>query len=234
MHPAALLSAWEAGAARPAPDRALLLLVASYPEHAAEAWAALPVGRRDAWLMALRERLFGPRLEMVANCPRCAEGLEVEMSLADVRVSPPPVEPPCEFEHDGVRVAFRLPTSHDLSAVVREGEAALLARCVEASAEGRPLAPSEIPAPVLAALDARLEEADPQAVVDVALDCPACGHGWSVRFDILATLWGEVEGWAAGLLRDVHALAAAYGWTEGDVLALSPLRRRLYREMVGA
>jgi hypothetical protein len=35
-------------------------------------------------------------------------------------------------------------------------------------------------------------------------------------------------------LLEVHALASHYGWTEPDVLALPPARRRAYLEMVGA
>ena len=35
-------------------------------------------------------------------------------------------------------------------------------------------------------------------------------------------------------LAEVHALAAAYGWTEAEVLALSAARRRAYLELVGA
>ena len=50
-------------------------------------------------------------------------------------------------------------------------------------------------------------------------------------FDVAAFLWAAVERWALLTLRDVHQLALAYGWGEGDVLALSPLRRQLYLEM---
>ena len=51
------------------------------------------------------------------------------------------------------------------------------------------------------------------------------------NFDVAAFLWASVERWALLTLRDVHQLALAYGWGEGDVLALSPLRRQLYLEM---
>ena len=34
-----------------------------------------------------------------------------------------------------------------------------------------------------------------------------------------------------GTLRDVHGLAAAYGWREEDVLRLSPTRRQIYLEL---
>jgi hypothetical protein len=34
------------------------------------------------------------------------------------------------------------------------------------------------------------------------------------------------------MLRDVHALATAYGWREADIVAMSPWRRQVYLDMV--
>ncbi len=53
-------------------------------------------------------------------------------------------------------------------------------------------------------------------------------------FDILSYLWTEIEDWAQRLLVDVHTLAVSYGWSERDILALSPRRRRMYLELLGA
>ena len=61
-----------------------------------------------------------------------------------------------------------------------------------------------------------------------------CGHEWDELFDVVSFVWAELEVQACRLLQEVHVLARAYGWREGDVLALSPRRRRLYLEMVGA
>ncbi len=84
------------------------------------------------------------------------------------------------------------------------------------------------------AVAARLAEADPGARIDLAVDCPGCGAAWSAPFDIVSFLWAEVDACARRLVGDVHALASAYGWTEDDVLALSPARREAYLELVGA
>ena len=160
----------------------------------------------------------------------------MQMNVADLRVPSPAVEPSYELEQDGLRIQFRLPTSADLAAVTAGGGLeVLLARCVEArTVEGQRVEPETLSPAILEALDARMEAADPQAVVEVALECPGCEHNWTVRFDIVAVLWSEVEAWAAGLLRDVQSFASAYGWTERDVFALSPLRRKIYREMIVA
>ena len=57
--------------------------------------------------------------------------------------------------------------------------------------------------------------------------------GLGLQLDIRAVLWAEVEAWANELLHDVHALASAYGWSESDVVRLSPWRREWYRQAVG-
>jgi len=66
------------------------------------------------------------------------------------------------------------------------------------------------------------------------LTCPACGHAFRVSFDIVSYFWSEVEDWAHRVLVDIHTLAAAYGWSERQILALSPMRRQLYVDMVRA
>ena len=75
---------------------------------------------------------------------------------------------------------------------------------------------------------------DPDADVRIALECPACSCAWELHFDIVSYFWSELDDWAHRTLADVHALASAYGWTEHTVLALSPMRRRIYLDMVGA
>ena len=77
-----------------------------------------------------------------------------------------------------------------------------------------------------------MAEADPQADIQLALSCPACGHQWLSTFDIVSFFWSEINAWAYRILREVHILASAYGWREADILAMSPYRRQLYLEMV--
>lgn len=81
---------------------------------------------------------------------------------------------------------------------------------------------------------ARLAEADPQADVQLNVCCPFCGKTWDVAFDITSFFWNEIEAWACRVLQEVHMLAGAYGWTEREVLGLSPTRRQMYLEMVSA
>jgi hypothetical protein len=79
-----------------------------------------------------------------------------------------------------------------------------------------------------------LAENDPLAETLFDFACAACGHRWQEPLDIAAWFWAEIEARARRLLYDVHALAAAYGWTEREILSLSEPRRAHYLEMAQA
>jgi hypothetical protein len=218
-----ILDVWERGRSTTLPERALDLLVAGgYPGQP----ESLAVGDRDALLVELRERTFGAAISAVGSCPTCGELLEVELAAADLRGEAAAGEL-LELATDGETVGFRLATAGDLLAVgaasdVEEGRRILLERCVE----------GELPPEHEEAVVARMAEADPGAWTDLALECPGCGHTWTAAFDIVSFLWAELDSCARRLVADVHTLASAYGWREGDVLALSPSRREAYLELV--
>lgn len=76
--------------------------------------------------------------------------------------------------------------------------------------------------------------ADPQANIRLSLTCPSCANPWEEGFDITDFFWSEVDAWAPRLLREVHVLAAAHGWSESEILAMTPQRRQIYMELVRA
>src|SRR5687767_13992176 len=81
---AQLIGAWEAGMPRHPLDRASTLLGVACPELTVAQIAALPVGRRDALLLDLRESLFGPALNCYAECPRCRARLEFSADVGAI------------------------------------------------------------------------------------------------------------------------------------------------------
>jgi hypothetical protein len=91
-----------------------------------------------------------------------------------------------------------------------------------------------LPEELVQAASTAMEKTDEQANVRIALGCPACSHQWSQPFDIVSYLWSEIEEWAQRLVLEIHVLASAYGWSESEIVALTPRRRRLYWDMVGA
>ena len=237
-----LLAAWEEGVTLQPAGQAVLLLALVCPERAP---ADLSLGERDRRLLALREQLFGPRLRSLAACPGCGEQLELDFDVGDLRVPAaqlPPAGGEVAVSEGEYRVRCRLPSSADLLAVSRsaderEARQSLLSRCVvgvERAGVETEAAAAELPAAVVGAVVEQMRRADPQADVQLALDCPACREGWSVAFDIASYLWAEVGDWAQRTLREVHALARAYGWSESDILSMGVRRRRWYMEMIGA
>src|SRR6187401_493596 len=106
-----LLDVWERGSAWPLPRRMLALLAAAFPELSGQELAELSIGQRDARLLHLRERLFGPELTAVAACPACTEQVESTFRVDDVRLADEGVvERAHSLEFAGYRATFRLPT----------------------------------------------------------------------------------------------------------------------------
>ena len=111
----------------------------------------------------------------------------------------------------------------------------LLDRCVLAcTCDGEHFAARELPARVLDALSQHMESLDPGASVSFALDCPQCAAHWQAPLDVGDMVWQKVRAAAERVLLDIDALARAYGWTEREVLRLSPMRRAAYLQMVTA
>jgi hypothetical protein len=235
-----MLVIWERGLHQHPVERALTMLSVALPEFAPDALLALTIGRRDAYLLTLHEITFGARLESVVECPACQERLEFTLNVADIRAAPEREGEVGEQQAtlDGYEVHFRLPNSRDLITIARlldvgQARSTLVQRClIEAKRDGESVAVADLPEPVIAGLAEQMARLDPQAEVQLNLCCPACGHRWSLLFDIVSFLWAEIGGQARRLLRDVHTLARAYGWREADILSMSAVRRQYYLEMV--
>ena len=237
-----MLTVWEQGLNRSLLQRTLILLIAAFPEMAPDAIAELSIGSRDACLLLVRERLFGSRLVNNAVCPQCTGRIEWEQDISDIVVETSDSSAAHQFslEKDDYRLCFRLPNSIDMAELEGSSNAAaalqqLLRRCIlSVEYAGTNCDIDQLPESVIQTLNQRIEELDPQAEVRINLTCPDCSHRWEVFFDIAGFLWTEINEWAERMLRTVHKLARAYGWTEREILNLSPVRRQLYLGMVGA
>lgn len=238
LSPSELLDLRDYGPVRSPVQRALLLLTAACPGTSPETLADLSIGRRDALLLTLRELMFGPLLECLAICAGCGEQLELAFNTAGIRANNTEPAESLLVDSGDYQVRARLPDSHDLVSLPAESATdarrSLFERCVvHAVRQGNPVPPSDLPEEVVAAVAARMSQVDPLADVRIELTCPACAHVWLETFDIVSFLWSEINAGADRLLRDVNDLALAYGWREADILAMSPLRRQRYLEMIG-
>jgi len=233
-----LMEAWDRAAAEAPAARALAL--ARLACAGADGADALPLGERERSLLTLRAALFGPRLTGRVECEACGAPLELDVGVHEILATAadaPPADLAIELE--GYRLALRLLDSRDmLAAAAAPADAAaavLLQRCVvRAERGGAPAALGELPDSVVAAAGEAIAAADPLADLAFDLACVACDHRWRAPFDAAQFLWSELDAWAGRTLREVHALASAYGWSERDILSMSAARRARYRELTQA
>jgi len=230
---AELLTLWEQGLSQTPLERGVALVAAVCPELSWEQVMQLSIGQRDHRLLTVREQLFGRQLVSVATCGACGEQLELSFTVDQIRLPLTEVPAQIEVQQGDHCVQVRLPNSQDLAVLAQwpmaplpELRRRLLERCL--------LSPvPELPEEVVGAIAAQLAAADPQADIQLDLQCPACGQAWQAVFDIGVFLWTEIHAWAVRLLREIHTLARAYGWSERDILAMSAQRRRWYLDLIG-
>ncbi len=244
-----LLDIWERGLTLQPIQRALTLLAAACPETAPGVLAELTIGERDEKLLTLREWTFGSQLISLTVCPSCSQHVELAFNVPDIKAasSSRPRDGRGEIEDrdktlaHGIadyEVSFRLPNSLDLAAAAESEEVAesrqlLLQRCLlTIHHNGEEVSADDLPTAVVEGVVQRMAQAEPLSDVHLSLVCPTCKHHWQALFDIVTFFWTEIDAWAHRVLREVHTLASAYGWREGDILTMSPWRRQFYLTMV--
>lgn len=227
-----LLALWERGAARHALDRSALLAAFARPDLAPETIAELPLGELTSSLLRLREASFGARFRSHVDCERCGQRLELTLDVRSL-LQPVPNGEVSAGEIDVGALRVRAPSLLDLAAVANEPDTEraarrLLERCtIEGDA-------SALSGAELHEVEDRLEDLDPNADLAFLVHCASCGHDSTAQLDAGVLLWDEIEAHARALLGEVHLLARAYGWSEGEILALSAARRAAYLAMVDA
>ncbi len=239
---AELLHVWETHLDAAPVNRSLALLNAAAATEEPDL-DALTIGQRDARLLQLRESLFGSKLSNTANCPSCQEKVEWESDINDFKQQPQSNlddTPLFQVLVDGFEVVFRLLVIADFFQLqagwpIEENEKLLLQQCmVVIKKNGEPCQFEDLPAHIHEAVEERLANEDPQADIRISLACPVCLHEWQAPFSIERFLWSEIHEWIKDLLQEVYILAKHFGWSEREILSMSPQRRRLYLQMIFA
>lgn len=234
MRAGELLDLWDRGNALGPVERALALAVAA--GAAMGELRGRPYGRTNAGVLALREAMIGPDLAATASCPGCGTRVEFTVSAAGLRAQASRRDGGALDTGEYV-VDWRPPTPDDLleAAGAADPGEALRRQCLAvASATGDPVDPAAVPAELLDRAEAAMAAADPLAEVMVGLTCPECETAFESDLDLGWFVWAEVEARARRVLQEVDTLGRAYGWTEGDVLALSETRRSAYLQLAVA
>ena len=184
------------------------------------------LGMRNQRLLRLYRRLCGERLEACASCPACCERIEFDVPMEPLLSLPAPAADTTVIVDGAV---FRLPRVSDFEQLESLDDVPLqLARlCL---VEGEPA----FSAGSIGRLGERIDRADPAGNIALSLDCSECGTGFPVALDIAPLVADALARLADGLVRDIDTIAAAYGWTETEILALPPERRRLYVSLIVA
>ncbi|MEM9269519.1 MAG: hypothetical protein AAGA78_11350, partial [Pseudomonadota bacterium] len=159
-------------------------------------------------------------LDLVCDCPKCGETLEFQLSTQVFWSSNNDLPQAVTVSHGGKTYEVTMPT---LAAMGAQG-LDLIALSPEA--------PWHDPA-FRAAAETALSRADPLLGPEIALDCVACGHVFSMPVDFAALLWQQVANLAQPLTQEVIRLSKALGWSEHEILAMTPARRRLYLTELG-
>jgi hypothetical protein len=192
----------------------------------------------DGQLLELYRKRYGPELRAVSACPECGAVLELQFAVQDLveaLAEPGPRE--LSLTSGGYELELRLPTVADLARAQRAGDlesaaATLTAACVSACRlDGTEVSPDAVAPAVLDEAQRRLERFD-LAGEPLELDCPDCATKWTAALDVPTLVLAELDAEGRRLLADIHVLARAYGWSEREIAALPPARRRRYVEMV--
>jgi hypothetical protein len=230
MDGAQLLSAWEAAAALPPAARGAALLERAGYVDDLDAALDLPVGEGAALAARVYADAFGEVVEGLVTCAACTTVLDVSLPLRALPDAPG--EATAVVAHGGRELRVRAPTTRDLLAARERADPAhaLLSACVS-EAGGRPADPDELTEQARDLVDAAAEELAGAAATMVRATCPECGADVAAPLDVGALLWDRVARAAGEGLREVAELAAAFGWSETEILALPAMRRRAYLEL---
>jgi hypothetical protein len=227
-----IVRVWECGAAQHPLDRALTILAAADPGVGRAALGDLPLGERNRRLLAVRRATFGGTLAALVTCEQC--NARVEIAVPASTIDAPASSTAASLT--GGAPPLRALTSRDLAAAAQcenaERARVFLAARALSGGESNERYPRDLTAVDLESIAQRLHELDPLAVCVLDVRCSECGANWECELDVPEFVWVEIEAEALRVLRDVHSLACACGWHEADILAMSPLRRRAYLELV--
>jgi hypothetical protein len=193
-------------------------------------WWEQSLGSRIAALLRLVVATNGrATLDLSARCTRPACGSSFEFELPIDRHTSGSAKPIEITLGDGRLVRLRLPNGADLRdwrACIDPARPDALAMLETLRIQG------EIRDADIAAIDAALGEHDPLVDFSIRGSCPACHADMEMPIDLEQLALASLRVAQRELLREVHALASHYGWTEAEALAIPQRRRAEYRELI--
>ena len=240
LNPGALLELWDKCAAMALPQRARTILAASYPAVRAKELDAMAIGTWNSAILRFRAAQFGTELQVFDRCPHCQGNVEFAIQTGEILPATDPLPAERGVSAGDWSVRFRLLTGGDwLQSFNSEGAEAieagkrLLGRAILQVRRGpNEAAAEEMPDAAWEALAEALVQADSASEIVFHLHCPSCGERWESPLEPADFVWREINAACRRLLRQIHVLASAYGWSESEILRLSHERRASYLHLI--
>ena len=203
---------------------------------------AATLDRRVRALLQIVRETQGDRLAWRARCANeeCGHEMELELSVSQLLSTREAAGSFSWSPQSGCELELRLPTGRDQiewrksAADAEEEDADLcMASALVIRVDGEPPAPGwTLPPAWLRALDAAFREHDVLTAMEVEVSCPWCGQASVLEPDVEVLALSSLAAEQKRVLEEIHRLAAAYHWTEAEVLALPRLRRSFYIERI--
>lgn len=223
----------EAGGPLPCIALALLERLGIRADGEDQDWGALPAVDLEAWLLPLRQTVFGDLISTDIRCSSasCGARMDISFLLSEYLghhnsrsargLTFDSASGSYRFERDDI--AVRVPSVLDqISALQTEHPAReLLARCVSYSHAGN-----------RRRIERALSRVAPSLSREMDACCPECGSVTAFYFDAMHFILSELRLQAAFVYDDVHRIASTYHWPEERILALSSVRRRRYADLI--
>lgn len=198
----------------------------------------LTVGKRIVALAVLATSGGAAGLTMQFHCSlqTCGELMEVSVSLDELRGLQPGGDDGETFPVpvDGGEYYFRRPTARDqmewLNQPFRD-EADAVKTMLQTLAVQHP--GDAFPVEIIDDIDKGMKNADPLVHFRMTLQCPQCHNVGTFTLDLEEFLLKRLYRVQQDLLHTIHRIASRYHWSEEQIIALSPGRRRRYIELIG-
>jgi len=188
--------------------------------------AALPVTVHDRLLAAVFRAEIGDTARCRASCASCKAPFEFALTLDAVIAQQDAAAASAAAESMGGDgrwhldgLSIRAPTLGD--AAGGDPDALLAAVCT--------------PAPMPSQRDAViafLDRAAPVLTLDLDARCPSCDAAQQVEFDLPRFLVGALAVGRPLLIREAHLIAARYGWSLAEILAMPRDDRRAFATLI--
>jgi hypothetical protein len=196
----------------------------------------LSASDRDALLAALHRARWGDRVVSSLACAACREPYDLSFDLSALQQrlddagramggTAGTQGPRTLRDIDGT--CLRLPTGAQEEAAAQLGaEAGRVRLATSIAGDDAPIDPGR--------LSVRLEALAPLIDVDLEACCAECGHAQVVRFDLQSFVLQRILDERDGVIADMHALAAGYGWSLAEIVSLPRSLRRAFAQRLGA